>query len=207
MLLVISSATEAVSLALLDLSDAVLAERHELIGRGHAERLVQMIAEMLRASGERPTAILADCGPGSFTGIRVGLAAANGLSIGWGVPVSGVSALALLAAGAPAGRDAAEVAVAMVGGHGELFVQSFARMPFRALDEPRSLPPEMAVALPQPLVVGNAAEQLVAARGFGEALPAHPRAADARLLPPAFRALPVRPLYVRAPDAKPGRVA
>ena len=204
MLLVISSATEAVSLALLD-GDRLVAERHELIGRGHAERLVPMLADML--DGRRPGAIVADCGPGRFTGIRVGLAAANGLAIGWDVPVSGCSALALLAAGAPAGRDAAEVAVAMVGGHGELFVQSFARMPFRALDEPRSLPPEMAVALPQPLVVGNAAEQLVAARGFGEALPAHPRAADARLLPPAFRALPVRPLYVRAPDAKPGRVA
>ena len=53
-----------------------------MVGRGHAERLVPMIAELL--GGRRPDAILVDCGPGSFTGVRVGLAAAHGLAIGWG---------------------------------------------------------------------------------------------------------------------------
>ena len=52
-----------------------------------------MIGELL--AGARPDAILVDCGPGSFTGLRVGLAAAQGLAIGWGVPVSGFSSLAL----------------------------------------------------------------------------------------------------------------
>ena len=96
MLLVIDSATAACSAALIDHGGLLIEERHEIVGRGHAERLVPMIAELL--SGHRPDAILVDCGPGSFTGIRVGLAAARGLAIGWKVPLSGYSSLALLAA-------------------------------------------------------------------------------------------------------------
>ena len=90
MLLVIDTATAACSVALIADGEAVHAAR-ELVGRGHAERLVPMIAELLRdAGGVRPSAILVDCGPGSFTGVRVGLAAALGLGIGWGVPVRGL---------------------------------------------------------------------------------------------------------------------
>ena len=74
MILVIDTATAACSVALLD-GDRVFAERHEVVGRGHAERLVPMIAEL--PDGGRAEAILVDVGPGSFTGIRVGLAAAR----------------------------------------------------------------------------------------------------------------------------------
>ena len=74
----------------------MIAAAHEVVGRGHAERLVPMIASL---PGEgRATRILVDVGPGSFTGVRVGLAAALGLSIGWGAEVGGYSSLALLAA-------------------------------------------------------------------------------------------------------------
>ena len=83
--LVIDSATAACSVALID-GPRVVAERHEVVGRGHAERLLPMIEELLNR--RRPTAILVDCGPGSFTGVRVGLAAAHGLAIGWQVPLS-----------------------------------------------------------------------------------------------------------------------
>ncbi|MGZ8347841.1 MAG: tRNA (adenosine(37)-N6)-threonylcarbamoyltransferase complex dimerization subunit type 1 TsaB, partial [Allosphingosinicella sp.] len=107
MLLVIDSATAACSAALLDADGSVIAERHEIVGRGHAERLVPMIAELL--DGRRPDALLVDCGPGSFTGVRVGLAAAHGLAIGWGLPLAGFSSLALLAAAA----GEADVAVAL----------------------------------------------------------------------------------------------
>lgn len=197
MLLVIDSATAACSVALIE-GDRLLDERHEVVGRGHAERLVPMIAEIL--SGRRPTAILVDCGPGSFTGVRVGLAAAHGLAIGWGVPLSGYSSTALIAASAP--RN--EIAVALIGGHGQIFVQRYGGDPLLPLDELRSLVPEEAAALvATPDVYGSGADLLIAARGHGSAHDALPRAADARLLPASLRSLPPRPIYGRAPDAKP----
>jgi tRNA threonylcarbamoyladenosine biosynthesis protein TsaB len=52
-------------------------------------------------------------------------------------------------------------------------------------------------------VLGSGAEALVVARGFGRWQDALPRAADARLLPPALRSLAPRPIYGRAPDARP----
>jgi tRNA threonylcarbamoyladenosine biosynthesis protein TsaB len=196
MILVIETATAACSAALIADGDLV-DERHELVGRGHAERLVPMIEALL--AGRRPDAILVDCGPGSFTGIRVGLAAAQGLRIGWGVPLSGFSSMAAVAAAA-----GGEIAVALDGGHRQLFVQSFGEEPMRALDALRSLPPaEAAAAIRAHRVAGSGAAALVAARGHGEALDALPRAADARRLPPALRALAPRPIYGRGPDAKP----
>ena len=75
-----------------------LARADEVIGRGHAERLVPMIDELM--AGRAATRIIVGVGPGSFTGIRVAIAAAHGLAIGWGAPLTGMSSLALLAAGA-----------------------------------------------------------------------------------------------------------
>ena len=196
MLLVIETATEACSAALLD-GDVVLAEAHEIVGRGHAERLVPIVAGLL--DGRRPDAILVDCGPGSFTGVRVGLAAGQGLAIGWRVPLTGYSSLALLAAmaGGPV------VAAAMQGGHGELFVQSFAGGPIAPTDALRSLAPaEAAATIAADRVVGSGAKALVAARGHGEAVDLLPRADKALRLPPPLRSLPPRPIYGRAPDAK-----
>ena len=199
-ILVIDSVSAACSAALLDAEGGLIAERHEITGRGHAERLIPMIAELL--DDRVPSAVLVDCGPGSFTGLRVGLAAAQGLAIGWRIPVSGYSAPALLAAMARAGS--APVAAALHGGHGELFVQVFAGDPLEPIDSLRSLPPEEAArAVTADLVVGSGAEALVAARGHGEARDLLPRAADAFLLPPALRTLPARPIYGRAPDARP----
>jgi tRNA threonylcarbamoyl adenosine modification protein YeaZ len=197
-LLIIDSATAACSAALVE-GGSLIRERHEVVGRGHAERLLPMIEALL--AGRRPDAILVDCGPGSFTGLRVGLAAAHGLRIGWGVPLAGYSSTALLAAG---DGGAGEIVVALHGGHGQLFVQSFARDPLRPLDALHSLPPAEAAALVKPArVIGSGAAALVACRARGEAIDALPRAADARLLPQALRSLPPRPLYGRAPDAKP----
>jgi tRNA threonylcarbamoyl adenosine modification protein YeaZ len=199
MILVIDTATAACSVALLD-GGVLVDERYETIGRGHAERLFGMIADLL--GGRRPGAILVDCGPGSFTGVRVGLAAAQGLSIGWQVPLAGYSSTAIIAAAA----EAEEVAVALHGGHGHLFVQSFRNAPLQAIDALRSLPPDEAAATTEAaLVLGSGAEALVSARGSGEAVDALPRAAHAALLPEPLRSLPPRPIYGRAPDARPMR--
>ncbi|HEX9963459.1 MAG TPA: tRNA (adenosine(37)-N6)-threonylcarbamoyltransferase complex dimerization subunit type 1 TsaB [Allosphingosinicella sp.] len=198
MILVIDTATAACSAALIE-GDRLVDERHELVGRGHAERLVPMIEALL--GGRRPDSILVDCGPGSFTGLRVGLAAAHGLAIGWGVPIAGYSSTAAVAAAAAAGG---EIAVALEGGHGQLFVQTFSEDPMRPLDTLRSLPPAQAAAATGAFrVAGSGAAALVAERGRGEAIAALPTAADARLLPAALRSLPPRPIYGRDPDAKP----
>lgn len=197
--LVIDSATPACSVALVD-GGATVAEAHVVVGRGHAERLVPMIRDVL--AGRRPGAILVDCGPGSFTGVRVGLAAAHGLRIGWGVPLAGFSSTSLIAVAA-AREPGSPIGVAMHGGHGQVFVQSFGDDPMRPLDALRSLTAsEAAAAVTAPVVIGSAAAALVAERGWGEAREALPRAADARLLPDALRALDPRPIYGRAPDAK-----
>jgi tRNA threonylcarbamoyl adenosine modification protein YeaZ len=200
LMLAIETATAACSVALLDGNDLV-AERHEVVGRGHAERLVPMIAAL--PGNGRADSIIVDCGPGSFTGVRVGLAAARALGLGWGASLGGFSSLALIAAPA---RDegTGTVAVAISGGHGEIFVQRFAFHPLRPLGELASLTPEAAAAfIQEAVVIGSGAAALIAARGWGEAREALPRAADVKLLPPALATLPPRPIYGRAPDAKP----
>ena len=197
MILVIETATAACSVALIEQGD-LLDERHEIVGRGHAERLLPLVEDLL--GDRRPGSILVDVGPGSFTGVRVGLAAAQGLRIGWGVKLRGFSSMSLLAVQA-GGRA---VTVAIAGGHGQLFVQSFGHDPVLPMDSLRSLPPEEAAQMTDAdLVLGSGATALVAARGHGEAVDALPRAADARFLLESLAALEPRPIYGRPPDAKP----
>lgn len=197
MILAIDTSTAACSVALFDGEGACAARKDELIGRGHAERLVPMIAEVV---GEhKPSSILVGTGPGSFTGIRVGIAAAHGLAIGWQASLDGLSSLALLAASVTGESD---VAAAMLGGHGELFVQQFGPglEPSSGL---LNLPPEAAAdKVSADRVVGPGARSLVEARGRGEAIEAWPSAANALLLPAALRTLPPFPVYARAPDAR-----
>ena len=194
--LVIETATAACSVALIE-GTAVIASAHEVVGRGHAERLVPMIAAL--PDGGRADAILVDCGPGSFTGIRVGIAAARGLGLGWSVPVGGFSSLPLVAAAAFAADTKLDrLAVVLEGGHGEVFMQPFTRDPLVATADFASLPPSEAMARLDATAVGNGVRFL--SQGGRDLLP---DAADVVLLPPALIGLPPRPIYGRAPDAKP----
>ena len=199
-ILAFDTSTAACTVALFDGSGACIASRDEVIGRGHAERLVPMIAELL--DGRAAEQILVGVGPGSFTGIRVAIAAAHGLAIGWNAQVLGMSSLALLAAG----QGQAEVAAAMQGGHGELFVQQFDGG--QATTDVFNLPPSLAAsAIDADLIVGSGARQLVEARGWGEYREAWPSAAAALKLPQGLRSLPAKPIYARAPDARPREAA
>ena len=153
MILVIETASTACSVALIE-GARVIAHVHEDVARGHAELLVPMIAEL--PEGGRADGILVNCGPGSFTGVRVGLAAAKALGLAWGIPVHGYSTHALLAATLfDAYRDLTEAVIAMEGGHGEVFVQTFAAHPLQALDVLESLPP--AHVTPCSVAAGSAA--------------------------------------------------
>jgi tRNA threonylcarbamoyl adenosine modification protein YeaZ len=198
--LVIDSASEACSVALLE-DGAVVDHRHEVIGRGHAERLVPLIAEL--TDGGRADVIVAGCGPGSFAGVRIGVAAARALALGWQVPVHGFSTLSLVAAAAADDIAAAGGAlVVMEGGHGQWFVQPFAADLSPRADI-RSLLPDNAVQLEDELIVGNRAEPFVARRGTGRALAMLPDARAFVRLPPAALIDQPSPIYGRAPDAKP----
>ena len=198
MLLAFDTSSAACTAALFGGDGACLASRDELIGRGHAERLVPMLAELL--DGRKPQGILVGVGPGSFTGIRVAIAAAHGLAIGWDAELHGMSSLALLAAGAGA---EGEVAAAVLGGHGELFVQQFDGMTSEPISDLVNLKPaEAGRFATAALVVGSGADQLVAARGWGEAREVWPSAANALKLPERLRTLPAKPVYARAPDAR-----
>jgi tRNA threonylcarbamoyl adenosine modification protein YeaZ len=198
MLLAFDTSSAACTAALFDGEGRCLARRDERIGRGHAERLVPMIAELL--DGRRADSILVGVGPGSFTGIRVAIAAAHGLAIGWGAELLGMSSLALLAAGADSPD---EVAAAVIGGHGELFVQQFDGATGEPASDLRNLPPAAAAAVTTAsLVIGSGSAQLVEARGWGDAREAWPSAADALKLPQSLRTLPPKPVYARGPDAR-----
>lgn len=197
MLLAFDTSSAACTAALFD-GDECVARKDEQIGRGHSERLVPMIDELLQ--GRKAERILVGVGPGSFTGIRVAIAAAHGLAIGWDAELLGMSSLALLAAGA---TSQGEVAAAVVGGHGELFVQEFDAASIEPTSELRNLRPlDAAAATRAQLVVGSGARQLVEARGWGEAREAWPSAADALRLPERLRTLSPKPVYARAPDAR-----
>jgi tRNA threonylcarbamoyladenosine biosynthesis protein TsaB len=196
-ILAFDTSTAACTAAVFSEAGQCLARADELIGRGHAERLAPMLAELL--DGREAATVLVGVGPGSFTGIRVAIAAAHGLAIGWDAELFGFSSLALVAASAHVDGD---VAAAMAGGHGELFVQQFDGA-LSATSDLLNLPPSAAAAaVSAETVAGPGAAALVAARGSGNPVEVWPSAADALRLPEKLRTLSPVPVYARAPDAK-----
>jgi tRNA threonylcarbamoyladenosine biosynthesis protein TsaB len=198
--LVIDTATKACSVALFDGSTCI-ASHHEVIGRGHAEKLLPIIASLPEKG--RADQIMVNIGPGSFTGIRVGISAAKALAFAWGIKAHGYNCLALVAATA-AQQTGYPVDVAMAAGHGEYFFQQFDALGIAA-DQPISLTPEEAAsrsgAAP---VAGDVAAEFADLAGSQNALVMLPNASNWHfLLNNEF--LPARPFYGRMPDAKPAQ--
>lgn len=190
--LAIDTSSEACSVALFD-GDQLVDAAHEIIGRGHAEQLVPMIAAL--DGGGRAQRILVGCGPGSFTGVRVGIAAARALALGWRAEVCGFNSLALVAAGADG-----PLLVVMDGGHGEWLIQPFGSDGLPGADY-RSVSPAAAGEALEDLVVGNRAQAYAAQYGAATARDSLPDARHALRIAPEQANWPPRPLYARAPDA------
>ena len=198
----------ACSAAVLD-GDRILASRSESMQRGHQERLAPLVAETMTASGlafDALDRIGVTVGPGSFTGLRVGLAFAKGLALALDIPCIGVGALAALAASL---ADDGVVAAVVDAGRGQIYLQLFDAG--AASGEPEVATVEDAPARIAALargaaltLVGSAAvlaERLSDAR-FVPMIAPHP-AAIARLAAVApIPSAPPRPLYLRAPDAR-----
>ncbi len=206
MWLAIETALHACSAALVD-GERIVAERHEIIARGHAERLIPLIAELLaEARVDRADGVVVDIGPGSFTGIRVGIAAAKSFGLAWGVPVEGCTSTALVAAGVFATQPGLErLYVTFDASRGEVYAQGFHRDGLRLIGDIMALVPEAAAAAARgyDAVAGSGAPLLLAVDPSLTSLDhPWPRAADARRLGAASRQPAAKPLYIRPPDAK-----
>jgi tRNA threonylcarbamoyl adenosine modification protein YeaZ len=110
-------------------SNSLVASLSETLGKGHAERLIPMIDEVLHQAGmtlQQMTRIAVTVGPGSFTGIRVGVAAARGFALSLGIPAVGVTTLEVVAEQVLEIGPPAPVIAAIDARRDEIFAQVFA---------------------------------------------------------------------------------
>lgn len=212
-ILALDSALSACSVAVLA-DGAVRAVQRQAMARGQAEALLPMARAALQEAGlafADLDRLAVTVGPGSFTGLRIGLAAARGLALATGLPLIGITTLEALAAGTdPAARLGRTLVALIDSRRGDVFMQAFDAevMP---LSEPASVDPAVldAVLPAGPLLLAGdaapAALDLLLKSGRDAVLAANSESPDpvmvARLA--AARARPEGPvtaLYLRAPD-------
>ncbi len=219
--LAIDTALEACSAAVLDIAQPQ-AMVHETLpmARGHAEALMPMIDRVVQNSGlqyEEFDRIAVTVGPGSFTGLRVGIAAARGIALAAGKPAIGLSTLAALAAPLIAEDDSGAVVSAIDARHDHVYLQVFGPGG-RTLVTARVISVRDAVRAASsgaPRIIGSGAELLAKAWPSDAKSPSlvDPRRFPdidwvARLGAAALdTGAPPKPLYLRAPDAQPSATA
>jgi tRNA threonylcarbamoyladenosine biosynthesis protein TsaB len=219
LILAIDTALDACAAGVLDTDAAkVIAQESQSMKRGHAEALMPLIARVIKEAGigfASLDRIAVTTGPGSFTGLRVGLSAARGIALAANRPVVGLTTLTAYAAPV-VGRNAEQPVISAIDArHGQVYFQVVSG-DGSSLMRPRVGPIEEALGASRfgaPYLVGNAAKIL------GDRWPA-----DA---PPPFKVealpapditwvawlgaavnpdtAPARPYYLRAPDAKPSK--
>jgi tRNA threonylcarbamoyladenosine biosynthesis protein TsaB len=199
--------------------DFSISFQYEEMATGHAERLMPMIDEVLRDAGctfgDLDTIAVTE-GPGSFTGLRVGVAAARSFALAAGLPIRATSSLHVMAH-----REARQIqgmpgdtalAICVDARNNQVYAQLFSAA-LDVLTSPMIMSPPQVAALvaPSPLLVLGSGAQLVAEAAHGIGRKVEARAPellpDARDLATMAPVLPVRkpliPVYLRAPDAKP----
>jgi tRNA threonylcarbamoyladenosine biosynthesis protein TsaB len=217
LILAIDTALDACAAAVLDTDASHLIARESLpMKRGHAEALMPLIARVMKQAGISFAAlgrIAVTTGPGSFTGLRVGLSAARGIALAAGKPVVGLTTLTAYAAAVVSESGQHPIISAIDARHDQVYFQVVSG-DAGSLIRPRIGPVEEALEASRfgaPLLVGNAAN-ILAARWPASAPP--PVQIDPQPAPdiawvawlgaavePA--SAPARPYYLRAPDAKP----
>ena len=216
LILAIDTALDACSAGILD-TDAgkLIAQESQAMKRGHAEALMPLIARVIKGAGIAFASldrIAVTTGPGSFTGLRVGLSAARGIALAADRPVVGLTTLAAYAAPVVTQNVEHPVISAIDARHDHAYFQVVSG-DGRSLIRPRVAPIEEALRASRfgaPHLVGNAAG-ILADRWPTDALP--PFRVDAQPAPDIEwvawlgaavnpDTAPARPYYQRAPDAK-----
>ena len=217
------TATSACSAAVWE-DGRIAARRFEPMSRGQSERLMPMVREVLSEAGaDFPDLDLlaVTTGPGAFTGLRIGLAAARGMALAGDLACFGVTTLDAVAAGvSETERQKANVLVVLDSKRAEGYAQAF-RSDLRPLSKAQALMPADLAALTangegdadRVLVAGDGAGQVIQAlkdKGIEAVLSTAPGVPDAATVAAIAAerwssdqpAEPLRPLYLRPPDAK-----
>src|SRR5882757_2848873 len=217
LILAIDTALDACAAAVLDTSaGGVIALESQAMKRGHAEALMPLIARVMKESGVAFAAldrIAVTTGPGSFTGLRVGLSAARGIALAAGKPVVGLTTLTAYAAPFVGEKSEHPIISAIDARHDHVYFQVVSG-DGGSLVKPKVAPISEALEAARfgaPHLVGNAAK-ILADRWPSDAPP--PFKVDAQPAPDidwvawlgaavSPETSPASPYYLRAPDAKP----
>ena len=221
-ILALDTATTACSVAVWE-DETVLARRFETMPRGQSEALIPMIVDVLAEASltfNDFDFLAVTVGPGAFTGLRIGLAAARGMALAAGLPCLGVTTFDAVAEGISAqeraGRD---VLIALDAKRADVYARFFSASPdgrgLEPASEPLALTPDDLagrMGTSRLLIAGDAAVRVAeaaSARNIETSISSAPGVADAALVAAiAARrqragqpAEPVEPLYLRPPDA------
>jgi tRNA threonylcarbamoyladenosine biosynthesis protein TsaB len=217
LILAIDTALDACAAGVLDTeAGKLIAQESQAMKRGHAEALMPLIARVIEASGIGFAAldrVAVTTGPGSFTGLRVGLSAARGIALAANKPVVGLPTLTAYAAPIVSQNGEHPVISAIDARHDHVYLQAVSGNG-SSLIRPRVASVEEALGAARfgaPHLVGNAAK-ILADRWPAQALP--PFKVDPQPAPDIAwvawlgaavspNTAPARPFYLRAPDAKP----